>query len=209
MSCEPTVPGWLVYDGSYWTMAKSLPGNWLSTVLPSRTPAASDQVAARSPQCPAVRKKKAPPPCTLNPSEQRTPPPKMGSPPVMRWRNVPATRSTRAAPPSLAAAAWTLASFAPVTVSSTETSTWVDTGSTAHAVPGTRAVRYSVSVACRMSAPLRDTVFGTPPAARTVFASAALVTVTTRVPLARSKYEPALREPSRSDIVAATFAGSG
>src|SRR5918999_2884105 len=134
----------------------------------------------------------------------------MAWPPEMRVWKVPGTRSIRAAPPRLPTTFWTLASLAPVTDSSTETSTWFVAGSTAHAVPAIRADRYRVSVTRARSAPLRATAFGTAPAALTLRAAALSVTVTTSLPVLLSRYAPAVcAGPRRWVSVVASAAGSG
>src|SRR5439155_12573906 len=97
--------------------------------------------------------------------EQRTRPPKMGSPPVMVVLNAPGTDCIRAAPPSVFTAAWTWANPAPVTVLSTETTTWLDAGSTAHDVPDTVIERSMLALAALSWAALRVTSFGTAPPA--------------------------------------------
>ena len=61
--------------------------------------------------------------------------------------STPASASTRTAPPVRAAAALTCASLAPVTVLSTETTTWLVTASVHQAVPGIFAERSSSAVA--------------------------------------------------------------
>jgi hypothetical protein len=106
----------------------------------------------------------------------------MASPPRVNFWNFPATRSVRTAAPCLAAAAFTFVSFAPVTVLSMLRTTWLDAGSTAQAVPGTVASRLSAAMTSPRSAPLRATVCGTAPAARTDCAACAVVTVTTSLP---------------------------
>ena len=72
-----------------------------------------------------------------------------------------------------AAAALTRSSLAPVTVLSTETTTWLVTGSVHQAVPGIAAERSSSAVARLSSAAPRVTIFGVAPAARTWRAAAA------------------------------------
>src|SRR6266498_514620 len=70
----------------------------------------------------------------------------MASPPEMsRWK-VPATRSSRTAPPNRWTADRTAASRLPVTVRSMETTTWLVAGLTPQAVPGNATVRSSESV---------------------------------------------------------------
>src|SRR6266545_407872 len=108
---------------------------------------------------------------------------------------LPATCSTRAASPNRFATAVTWASLAPVTVSSTDTTTWSVLGSTAQAVPTTRADLSSVAVTAASRAAPYLTSSGVAPAARTWAAAALSVTVTTTVPDA-SRYEPAVRAPS-------------
>jgi hypothetical protein len=103
----------------------------------------------------------------------------MASPPVMRVLSVPASRSIRTAPPSLPTTAVSRASFAPVTVRSAETTTWLVTGSTTQAVPGMLTECSRSAVVRASSAQLRVTSRGTAPAARTDLAASVSVTVTT------------------------------
>src|SRR5437588_8636463 len=132
----------------------------------------------------------------------------MASPPEIRVESLPSTCLTRAAAPRAFTALFSLASFAPVTVLSAETTTWFVFGSTAQAVPGILAVRSSVVVAAASWAPERATRLATAPAAVTVLAAASSVTVTTSLPSAPT-YEPAVREPSLPVSVVASAAESG
>ena len=132
----------------------------------------------------------------------------MAWPPEIRVLSTPGSASTRTAPLVRAAAALTCSSLAPVTVLSTETTTWLVAGSVHQAVPGILADRSSSAVAGLSSAAPRVTSFGVAPAARTWRAAAASVTVTTIVPLA-SAYVPAERSPSRAARVAAASGEAG
>src|SRR4029450_11508301 len=118
----------------------------------------------------------------------------MALPPEMNLLSVPAVRSRRAAPPSLATTAWRAASCAPLTVLSAVTRTWLALTSTPHEVPGVEPVRSSVAVTLARSAALRVTSLATPPAAVTVRAAAASVTVTVVRPAA-ARSDPAGRLP--------------
>jgi hypothetical protein len=79
------------------------------------------------------------------------------------------------------------ASLAALTVLSTETSTWLVTGSTAHAVPAMRAELLNAPVAWLSWAAVCLTTRGTAPAARTCAAADGSVIVTTIWPLAGSR----------------------
>ena len=81
----------------------------------------------------------------------------MAWPPEIRVLSTPASASTRTAPLVRAAAALTRSSLAPVTVLSTETTTWLVTGSVHQAVPGILAERSSSAVARLSSAAPRVT----------------------------------------------------
>ena len=129
----------------------------------------------------------------------------MASPPAVRVPSVPASRSIRIVPSSCFATALTRSSFAPVTVLSTETTTWLVAGSVHQAVPGMRADLSSAEVARARSSAPRVTSLGVAPAARTFWAAASSVTVTTMAPAA-SAYVPAERSPSAA-ASAVAFSG--
>src|SRR5262249_60609405 len=97
--------------------------------------------------------------------------------------------------PNRLVTALTAASFRPVTVWSTDTTTWSVVGSTAQAVPGILVDSASAAVTVASCAAPYRTSRGVAPATRTCSAAALSVTVTTGAPV-RSRYDPADRPPS-------------
>src|SRR6266536_1605000 len=122
----------------------------------------------------------------------------MASPPEIRVLSVPGVDSTRTLSPSRATTALSWSSFAPVTVPSTVTTTWLVVGSTAQAVPGMLADCCSSPVAAVSWVAEYLTTLATAPAERTCCAAAASVTATTILPLV-STYVPAPLAPSLSE----------
>jgi hypothetical protein len=78
----------------------------------------------------------------------------MASPPEMVGRSLPGTDSRVALSPSLATIAFTVASLAPVTVSSAVTTIRLLTGSRPNEVPGVLSSAFRVASAAAMAAPL-------------------------------------------------------
>src|SRR5262249_57537397 len=112
--------------------------------------------------------------------------------------------------PNRLVTALTAASFRPVTVWSTDTTTWSVVGSTAQAVPGILVDSASAAVTVASCVAPYRTSRGVAPAARTCAAAALSVTVTTAAPV-RSRYDPADRPPSwlANALAAAGVAGAG